>query len=162
MRRRRWPFDFDIDDEIERIERMLERHFKHFEELPELSEPFIYGFSMRMGPDGIPQISQFGNTTRGFKPTEEREPLTDVVEHDHDVSVTIEVPGVERNDINLTTTQSTLTVDVDTPQRRYHRVVDLPCEIKPDTATATYKNGVLDVVMEKAEQKGAGFRVGVR
>jgi HSP20 family protein len=160
MRRRRWPFDFDIDDEIERIERRMERHFEHFEELPEL-EPFIYGFSMRVGPDGVPQIRQFGNTTRGFRPTEEREPLTDVIEHDHDVSVTMELPGVERGDIGLTTTQSTLTVDVDTPRRRYHRVVDLPCEIKPDTTTATYKNGVLDVVMDKAE-RGAGFRVGIR
>jgi HSP20 family protein len=162
-RRRRWPFDFDIDDEIERMERMMERLFEdamRLEEQPE--KPFVYGFSMRVGPDGKPVIREFGNTARRPELRGEREPLTDVIEHDHDVSATMELPGVGKEDINLTTTESTLTVDVDTPQRRYHKVVDLPCKIKPDTTKATYKNGVLDVVMEKGEGEGTGFRVGVQ
>jgi len=164
-RRRKWPFDwFDIDEEIERMERMMEHIFENAMRLEEQPEtPFVYGFSMRVGPDGKPVIREFGNTTRGPELAGEREPLTDIIEGDHNVSVTIELPGVEKDDVGLTTTESTLTVDVDTPQRRYHKVVDLPCKIIPDTTKATCKNGVLDVVIKKAEkEKGPNFTVGIQ
>ena len=70
-------------------------------------KPFIYGFSVRVGPDGIPNIQQFGNTkfrksmAKGDANDIEREPLTDIMETDDQVAITIELPGVEKEDINM-------------------------------------------------------------
>jgi HSP20 family protein len=49
---------------------------------------------------------------------------------------------------------------VDTPQRRYYKEVKLPARVKPDTAKASYKNGVLEVKLEKVEKgKERGARI---
>lgn len=130
-------------------------------------QPFVYGFSMRVGPDGKPQIQQFGNTgpvgpAPGGVPGEVlREPITDVLEMDHEVAITAELPGVEKKDINLHVAESRVTLRVDAP-RKYHKVIELPAKVKPGTAKATYKNGILDVTIERAEKReDPGHRVNI-
>lgn len=165
-RKRKWPFDEfedifgnEFDKEFERIRRYME---KLMEDLtkgklePELRGPYVYGFSMRIGPDGKPRIESFGNRPRKgmeLEELKEREPLTDVLEGEEEVTITVELPGVNKEDINLTATEETLTIGVDTEKRKYHRDIELPCKVLPDTTSATYKNGVLDIVIKRAEKK---------
>lgn len=122
----------------------------------EPGKPYMHGFSFKVGPDGRPEIQEFGNRPerhpgkKGFVGlSEEREPPTDVINGENEVSVTVEMPGVEKDDIDLKVTAGELTISVDTEKRKYHKVVQLPAAVKPDTTNATYKNGVLDVVIEK-------------
>ncbi len=46
--------------------------------------PFVYGYSMKIGADGKPEIQEFGNLKKEPQRTtevkEEREPLVDIVE----------------------------------------------------------------------------------
>lgn len=177
-KRRKSPFDFIDDDEFERIFDEMQKIFEssNFKEMIEemlrgSSGPnrrFIRGFSLNIGPDGKPRIQEFGNrqikTPKG-EPTisEEREPLTDIIEGDEDVAITVEIPGVEKEDIDLNVNENTLEITVDTPKRKYHKHIDLPCDVKPKTTTATYKNGVLDVAIKRKEKKkpGEGYRVNI-
>lgn len=177
-RRRKNPFDFIDDDEFERIFDEMQKMFEstNFKEMIEemlrggfgSNKRFIHGFSINIGPDGKPRIQEFGNrplkTPKG-EPTisEEREPLTDIIEGDEDVSVTVEIPGVEKEDIDLNVAGDTLEITVDTPKRKYHKSVSLPCSVKSKTTKATYKNGVLDVVIKRKERKkpGEGYRVNI-
>ncbi|MEW6070293.1 MAG: archaeal heat shock protein Hsp20 [Candidatus Thermoplasmatota archaeon] len=162
-KRKRWPFDEFEDLFGDEFDKEFERMRKHIEELmeslfrgevkPGMHGPFVYGFSMKIGPDGKPQIQEFGSTPKKGLEIAEREPLTDVLESEEEVTVTVELPGVEKEDINLTATEEELTIDVDTAKRKYHRDIKLPCKVLPDTTSATYKNGVLDVVMKRAEKK---------
>jgi HSP20 family molecular chaperone IbpA len=41
--------------------------------------------------------------------------------------------------------------------------VDIPCNVKPKTTKATYKNGILDVVVKRKGKKkpGEGYRVNI-
>ena len=73
------------------------------------------------------------------------------------------MPGVERDDIDLNVTGDTLEIKVDTPQRKYHKSLNLPCDVKPKTTTATYKNGILDIVIKRKDKKkpGDGYRVNI-
>ena len=168
-RRRRNPFDFfDIDDEdfekiFEEARRIMEEifregiSFKSFEP----GKPIIHGFSIKIGPDGKPRVQEFGNKpmkTPAGEPmiSEEREPLTDIIEGEEEVSITVEIPGVEKEDIDLNVTEDTVEINVDTPERKYHKIIDLPCEVKPRTTKATYKNGVLDIVITRKEKKKTG------
>ncbi|MCW4047095.1 MAG: Hsp20/alpha crystallin family protein [Candidatus Bathyarchaeota archaeon] len=164
------PFFGDIDRMFSEMERMMEEEFKKFSEnvpkdyvkerkLPDGSTvkefgPFVYGYSMRIGPDGKPEIQEFGNIKKSLKGPEvkeEREPLVDIVETDSEVRVVAELPGVEKTDIKLHGTEDSLTISVDTPQYKYYKDVALPVKVKVKEAKSTYKNGVLEVVFPKAE-----------
>ena len=61
-----------------------------------------------------------------------------------------ELPGVDKKDIQLSVTDESLTISVDRENRRYYKEVSLPTKVKPETAKAKYKNGVLEVTFEKA------------
>jgi HSP20 family protein len=110
---------------------------------------------MKVGPDGKPEIHEFGNVKpqRNGLPhvQEEREPLVDVVETDECVQVVAELPGVEKEDIKLSGTETTLTIAVDNPQRRYFKEVSLPVKVRVREAKSQYKNGVLEVSLPKAD-----------
>ena len=116
-RRRRRYWWRDIFDEFERFEEMLDEMMRRAFEQMEKGEgvrvygPYVYGFSMSIGPDGKPIIREFGNVQPGrFGPQirEEREPLVDVMEEKDEVVVVAELPGVEKEDINLNATEDEL------------------------------------------------------
>jgi len=167
-RRRKRPYPwFDVFEEFDRIEEMMEKMMRQaFETTPKgarTPRPYVYGFSLSMGPDGKPVIREFGNVQAnrsGPKIREEREPLVDVMEEDRDVVIVAELPGVEKDDINLNTTEEHLTISVDTPQRKYHKELALPARVNPKSARASYKNGVLEVRLRKLiEERFTGEKV---
>jgi len=178
------PFgDFfaDFDKEFRRIQESMQSMVEDAMKRAQVpqggsrpGDPFVYGFTMRLGPDGKPQFQSFGNTgaphaagpgSPEIAPEGGREPVTDLIEHDDHFSVTVELPGVEKEDVEVYATESQLTIRVSTPQRRYYKEVALAGKVKPETTEATFKNGVLDVSIQKAEpreRKDPGRRVNVK
>lgn len=177
-KRREDPFDA-IDDlfdqmgvdptEFDRMFRDIQRSFMEAMKSGsgiEPGKPFVTGFSFKMGPDGKPRIENFGNRPtrqKGGMPniSDEREPLTDVVEDDTTIAVTMEIPGVDKKDINIQAHDDSLEISVDDEKRKYHKTVKLPGEVKPESAKATYKNGVLDVTLQRTEKKSGGYQINV-
>ncbi len=159
-RRRRWWFDIfdEFEREFERMEEMMSRIFeREFAKLPSEKQqgPFIYGFSVTVGPDGKPVVREFGNvrpTPKGPMIQEETEPLVDVMDEGDYIKVYAELPGVNKEDIKLHASEDELVISVDTERRKYYKEVKLPARVKPDTAKASYKNGVLEVKLEKLEK----------
>jgi HSP20 family protein len=169
-KRNREPFA-DIDEMFREMEKMMDEEMKDFAEkvpkeyvkerkLPDGSTvkelgPFVYGYSMKIGPNGKPEIQEFGNIKKGLKGTpqvkEEREPLVDIVETDIEIHVVVELPGVEKTDIKLHGTDDSITISVDTPQYKYYKDVELPVKVRVIEARSSYKNGVLEVTLPKAE-----------
>ena len=178
-RRRRNPFDmFGFDDDfikdifnddkiMDDIRRMTEEMMKMFSNA-QPGKSVVHGFKINIGPDGKPRIEDFGNrqtqTPDGNQViSDEREPLTDIIEGDNDVAVTVEIPGVNKEDVDLKVTNDTIEMKVDTPQRKYHKKLDLPCDVMPKTTKATYKNGILDIVIKRKEKKkpDEGYHVNI-
>jgi HSP20 family protein len=186
--RRRWRmFPFFTGGFFEDIDRMMEEMFKEIQEsipkelireerLPDGSTvrrvgPIVYGYSMTMGPDGKPIIREFGNVKPSARPSVfgaprpglevkvEREPLVDTIEEDSTIKVVAEVPGVERDDINLECAENTLIISVDTPARKYYKEVELPSQVDPESAKASYRNGVLEVTLTKRRARPKGQRI---
>ena len=177
------PFFGDIDRIFREMEERMEEEFKDFtktvpkdyikeRKLPDGSTvkefgPFVYGYSLKIGPDGKPEIREFGNIRKSLKGPEvkeEREPLVDVVETNSEIRVVVELPGVEKTDIKLHGTEESLEISVDTPQYKYYKEVTLPVKVKVKEAKSNYKNGVLEVVLPKAEAptkpKGEQINIG--
>ena len=177
---RSWFFG-DIDEILKDMEEMMEKEFKEFtsrlpkdlkreRKLPDGTTihewgPFVYGYSMTIGPDGKPKIREFGNVKPSLKPEafgltrpslavkEEREPLVDVISTNSEVHVVVELPGVEKENIKLHGTEETLTISVDTPKRKYFKEIQMPSKIDHKNAKTVYKNGVLEVTVPKIKEK---------
>ena len=123
--------------------------------------PFVYGYSFSVGPDGKPVIREFGNvkpSVRGgpygiSKPRldirEEREPLVDTIVQSDSVKVVAELPGVEKSDISLECDGRNLVLRVESDKHRYYKSLELPVEVDPDTSKASYKNGVLELILSR-------------
>jgi len=70
-----------------------------------------------------------------------------------EVRVIVELPGVEKKDIRLYGTDNSLTISVDTPQRKYYKEIQLLAGIDPKQARSTYKNGVLEITLPQKKEK---------
>jgi len=173
----------DIDRLIEEMEKEMAEAFKDMENtmpedmyrerrLPDGSVsreygPFVYGYSVKIGPDGKPIIREFGNmkpglTGEGEAPlnlTDRREPLVDVIEDGDTVKVLAELPGVEKRDIRLKATDHSLTVSVDNPTRKYYKELEFTEEVDEKSAKSNYTNGVLEIVFRKKRQDDAGTEI---
>ena len=183
FRERRGFFFPEIDRLMEEMEKEMAEAFRDMENvmprdmvrvrrLPDGSVkreygPFVYGYSVKIGPDGKPVIREFGNIKPGpgregeppLNLQDRREPLIDLIEEDDKIKVLAELPGVEKEDIKLYVTRDTLTIDVDTPERRYRKELDLPFEIDDKSAKSTYQNGVLETVLTKKKRTGRGTQI---
>ena len=175
-----WFFG-DIENMMREMEEMMEREFDEFKtripedlkrerKLPDGSiipewGPFVYGYSMTIGPDGKPKIREFGNIKPSSDPEscrvdqpcldvkQEREPLVDIVDTDGEIKVIVELPGVEKESIKLSGTENRLTISVDDPERKYYKEIDIPAKVDPKKAKTSYKNGVLETTLPKIEEK---------
>jgi len=132
----------------------------------EFRGPFVYGYYMTIGPDGKPIIRYFGNVPPKEGETEEerareieevatrrvgeivREPVIDVMDFGDEIVVVAEMPGVKKEDIDVSATERKLTIKA----KPYGATVDLPVEVIPDAAKATYSNGILEVRLPKKER----------
>jgi len=167
---RNWGFD-NVDKMFEEIEKMMETEFESFtsrvpkdyvreRKLPDGSTarewgPFVYGYSVKIGSDGKPEVREFGNvkpSLKGPQVKEEREPLVDIVETDGEVQVVAELPGVEKKDIKLTSTEEEMTISVDAPEHKYLKKIVFPAKVRMKEAKTQYKNGVLEVTLPKVDQ----------
>ncbi|WP_428724058.1 archaeal heat shock protein Hsp20 [Thermogladius sp.] len=176
-RRRRFfedPFKY-IEEMFDEMMEEFERIFREFERAPldikelekrgfKLYGPYVYGFRVTIGPDGKPVIEEFGNVRRvKGRPmiTEEREPLVDVFESDDEVTVVCELPGVDKDKISVEVGEDkkTLIIRASDTNRKYYKEVNLPTEVDPESAKASYKNGILEVKLKKAKVEKKGFKI---
>lgn len=125
--------------------------------------PIVYGYSMTIGPDGKPVVREFGNVKRSDDPlrgiTDKREPLVDVVESDKQVRIIAEVPGAKKEDIEMSVRDRTLTISVDTVDRKYQKELQLPESAVVEGAKSSFINGILEITFPKREGGSTGVRL---
>ena len=133
--------------------------------------PFVYGYSMSIGPDGKPNVQEFGNVKQSrrpgafgiqqpaLEPKETREPLVDVINEQAQVRVVAELPGVEKSDIKTSINEDQLTIKVDSPTQKYYKEVKLPTGVDPDSSKASYNNGVLEITLRKTQPRPKGKEI---
>ena len=99
------------------------------------------------------------------------EPAAEVAESDGEVTVKMKVPGVEKDQLQLTVADDRLTVrgemhkESEEKRKNYHRQeirygtfqrsVPLPVEVDAAKASAKLKNGMLEITLPKSRQPKA-------
>jgi len=141
-RRRRFdPFEDwfeEIGEEIRRMQRLMDRFMSGFESIfPERVRESRESFS----------------------------PLVDVIESEKDVKVIADMPGVEKEDIEINIVDGGIEISAERKEerkeegedyirrergyRKFYRYVRLPENLDYDKAEATFKNGVLEITIPK-------------
>ncbi len=78
-----------------------------------------------------------------------REPLADVYEKEKMIKIYVEVPGEEKDDIQLNVTAGKAEVKA----KNFYKLIDLPTNnIDLKKATSKYKNGVLEITIPKKKR----------
>ncbi|MBI3752679.1 MAG: Hsp20/alpha crystallin family protein [Deltaproteobacteria bacterium] len=111
----------------------------------------VYGFSIRtLG--GKPIIEPFGNikeSPEGPVVEEVREPMVDIFDEKDHILIIAEMPGVEKDDINIDVKDEVVTLKAERGQRKYKKDVPLPSSVNAATFTSAYKNGIMEIKIEK-------------
>lgn len=112
----------------------------------------VYGFSIKTAVGGKPVVETFGNikkTPEGPVVEEEREPLTDVFDEKDEVVIISEIPGINGEGLSLDLKGDILEIVAVGKNRKYRKEVLLPMQVKKETLSHTYKNGILEVRVKK-------------
>ncbi len=117
--------------------------------------PLTWGWNMSIGPDGKPVFKEFGNvkpSTKGSPiASKDREPLVDIFIEDKVVRAIVELPGVAKDEINVKTTDSKIIITTVGTERNYSCERELSVKINPKTAFAKYRNGILELTVDRKE-----------
>ena len=117
--------------------------------------PFVYGFSYTAEPGKEPIFQEFGNikpSHRGIEPSEGREPLVDVMSEKDKFKVFVELPGVEKEKVKLDVADDSVEIKTD-DEKKFYKMIYLDSPVDPESAKASYKNGILTLELDKKEKR---------
>jgi len=110
----------------------------------------------------------WGEFGRSFSPRQIKTmPLVDRMETATHLIIKAEIPGINPKDLDISVTENTLVIKGESRQKivdknnGFHRVerkygsfsrtFQLPCRVMVDDVTATYNDGILEIVMPKCK-----------
>ena len=84
-------------------------------------------------------------------------------EREKDIVFTIDMPGVEKKDIDIKVEDHSITVKAENGgSRKYNYTRKFRPTVDTDSAVATFKNGVLDITLTKIEEASKGKSVKIK
>ncbi|MBW1801026.1 MAG: Hsp20/alpha crystallin family protein [Deltaproteobacteria bacterium] len=94
-------------------------------------------------------------------------PVIDFIESNDTLTITAEIPGMNPEDFDISITDNLLTIEGEMKKEmtdkegNYHhlernygffsRTIELPCKVNVEDINATYKKGILSIVLPKCE-----------
>ncbi len=158
---------YTIWDEFRRMQEQLDSLFNSLV----ASEPFF-----RMSSE-TPLLTS--STPATVETPDYRQPLLDMTETDKEVIATLELPGVDKKDIQVHATEEGIEVKVERKDEKktedkkkglyriernyagFYRFIPVPDGVDINHIKASYKNGVLELKMKKLSSKKKGKQITV-
>jgi len=133
-----------------------------FEEMDHFFDNFFPRRWMHPFRWDMPSMQQLG------VPMEMKAPGVDIIERDNEVVIKAEMPGVSKDDLDVSVTDSSVTIKGETSheekeekgdyyrseihQGSFSRTVALPANVDSDKAKATFRDGILELIIPKVEK----------
>lgn len=153
-----------IFDEMKRIQREMDELFSD-----------ILDYKIKDTP--LLESRQSSLENKGREMQIMQTPKTDIWETDKEVYLKLDLPGVEKKDIIITPIEGGIEVEAKKSKEKeekedkkgyyrferttigYKRIIPLPRTTNNEKAKAKYKDGVLEIVMPKTEEKKDNKRI---
>jgi HSP20 family protein len=130
------------------VDRLFDDFFRGFDRLPSL-------------PFSEERLSEFS-------------PKINVSENDKEIEVTVEVPGMDQNDVDVSLGDDVLTIKGEKKQEKeekdkdyyhversygsFYRSLQIPCEVDEENIKAAFKKGVLKINLPKSSKAQENVR----
>lgn len=154
-----------VKTEGKELEGVTPRHaLTRFEEMDQIFERMFAEFF----PRGWLRPFHLGRPWMPELAFETRTPRVNLIDRDEDVLVRAELPGVTKKDLDVSLTEDTVTIRAETRREEkaeeqnyyrheithgtFSRTLPLPCHVKGDQAKAHFADGVLELILPKAEK----------
>ena len=109
----------------------------------------------------IPMMDTARNMAKVAKP--KHEGTMSYEERDKDIVFTIDMPGVDKKDIDVKVEDHSISVKAENGgKRKYNYNRKFKPTVDIDSAVATFKNGVLDITLTKIEETSKGKSVKIK
>jgi len=108
----------------------------------------------------ISMANQLEPATRPIRKEKTNNPMS-YEDRDKDIAFTIDMPGVVKKDIDIEVEDHFIKVSADSNGRNYNYTRRFKPMVDVESAVATFKNGVLDIVVKKLEEK-KGRKVSIK
>lgn len=151
----------EITPRKEELQRMPQRMMTPFDEMERMFEGFFPSGWMR--PFRTPSL--WGEMGAGAAP---KVPAVDIIDREEELVVRAELPGMKKEDIDVSMSDNSVTISGQTKHEAkeaaeqyyrceisrgaFSRTVTLPAEVDSDKTKASFKDGVLELVMPKQER----------
>jgi HSP20 family protein len=150
----------ELDRFFQDFERSIEQTIKDSVNTGQkaFSKPVVAGMAMGLGPEGKPRIQFFGDNLVG--PDGFRAPIYEQIldEKEGNLRLIVELPGVEKDDVQVSALEDRVSLDAVKGDRKYKMELTLQNAIDPESGTASYTNGVLEVVFKLRDKTNKGYR----
>jgi len=152
-----------FDDEFNRIFKKMSNSFFNIDDIFEEFKtkgssqgPYYYGYTMTVGPDGKPIVKEYGNTKPELvSASNTREPIVDTIvdEKEKLVKLIAEMPGVDKSDLKVVVQDKSVNLSAEHGEKKYQVNVPIQNKVDENSAKASYKNGILELVFKLAEDE---------
>ena len=159
---------YTLWDEMRRLQEQMDRMFESFFNYDAFDWPLRHAIT---GPSDKGLVES-GSAISNYRPA-----LADVWETDKEIVATVELPGVDKNDIQIDATEDGLDIKVEKKQETkkedkgfyriernyagFYRHIPLPDGVDVNKIKAGYKNGVLELRIPKSPSAKKGKRIKV-
>ena len=152
-----------FDDEFNRIFKKMSNSFFNIDDIFEEFKtkgsnqgPYYYGYTMTVGPDGKPIVKEYGNAKPELvSAPNTREPIVDTIvdEKEKLVKLIAEMPGVDKSDLKVVVQDKSVNLSAEHGEKKYQVNVPIQNKVDENSAKASYKNGILELVFKLAEDE---------
>ena len=152
-----------FDDEFNRIFKQMSNSFFNIDDIFEEFKtkgssqgPYYYGYTMTVGPDGKPIVKEYGNAKPELvSAPNTREPIVDTIidEKEKLVKLVAEMPGVDKSDLKVVVQDKSVNLSAEHGEKKYQVNVPIQYKVDENSAKASYKNGILELVFKLAEDE---------
>ncbi|NOQ44525.1 MAG: Hsp20 family protein [Nitrosopumilus sp.] len=152
-----------FDDEFNRSFKKMSNSFFNIDDIFEEFKtkgsnqgPYYYGYTMTVGPDGKPIVKEYGNTKSELvSAPNTREPIVDTIvdEKEKLVKLVAEMPGVDKSDLKVVVQDKSVNLSAEHGEKKYQVNVPIQYKVEENSAKASYKNGILELVFKLAEDE---------
>ena len=133
-----------------------------FEDMDHWMDDFFHPGWMHPYRQRWPNWGDFGEVFKG------RVPKVDVIDRENEIIIHAELPGVNKDDLDVTMTENTVSIRATTKQEKkeekgeyfrremsrgeFQRTIPLPVNVDAENAKASFKDGIMELKLPKVKK----------